>query len=171
MTSLHDLVTDALTSTDTEAQLARAIVDSGALEQIMAKGTLDEEAVRKRLEYSSPDALRAAVSKARHKKGHLPLPVAEGRRWARSAVDQYRKARRRTQPTGRAASIESTSDSDASSSSSSNASITTIDRDNAITRTNSSTVSDATTSSGTLESGTGATDDGSGSGMARINWR
>lgn len=94
MSSLQDLVTDALTSTDNDSDLAKALVDCGALAEIIRRGTYDEDTVQKRLSYASPAALRAALSKARRKKGSLPIPVTEGRRWGRTAVNEYQRSRR-----------------------------------------------------------------------------
>lgn len=109
MSSLEDRITDVLTSTVNDAELAKTLVDSGVLAEIIRRGTYDEDAVQKRLNYSSPAALRAALSKARRRKATFPLPVMEGRRWARSAVDEYRKTHRRPSSTSVAGTATSTS--------------------------------------------------------------
>lgn len=147
MSSLEDLIADALTSTDTDAALARALVDSGALAEIIRRGTYDEESVQKRLNYSSASALRAALSKARRRKSSFPIPVTEGRRWSRTAVDTYRRTRR-TPTNSTASSTPNTSDTstgmtDPITSTAPNGGI----RDTASGASNSS--------SGTLTSGTG----------------
>lgn len=108
MRSLEDRITDALTSTENDTELAKNLVDSGVLAEIIRRGTYDEDAVQKRLSYSSPAAMRAALSKARRRKATFPLPVMEGRRWARSAVDDYRKTRRRSSTTSENSTTRST---------------------------------------------------------------
>lgn len=97
MSSLEDLITDALTSTDSDTALAEALVDSGAAAEILRRGTYNEESVLDRLNYSSPSALRAALSKARRQKSSFPIPIAEGRRWSRTAIEAYRRNRRGSQ--------------------------------------------------------------------------
>lgn len=96
MPSLKELITEALTSAHNDAELARSLVESGALEQIVQLGTYDDATVQKRLDYASEAGMRAAVSKARRGKGAFPLPILDGRRWSRVSVDRYRKDRRRS---------------------------------------------------------------------------
>lgn len=99
MHSLKELIEDALASTDNDADLAKALADSGALEEIVRQGTYGDAVVRQRLNYASEASLRAALSKARRTMGAFPVPILEGRRWARSTVEEYRKGHRRTAPT------------------------------------------------------------------------
>lgn len=100
MHSLKELIEKCLASTDNETELARALVDSGALERIVERGTYGDATVLHRLKYSSEAGLRAAVSKARKNKGSFPLPILEGRRWPKSTVDEYRKTQKRTTSNG-----------------------------------------------------------------------
>lgn len=151
MSSLEDLITDALTSTDNDSALARALVDSGALAEIIRRGTYDEDSVQKRLNYASASALRAALSKARRSKSSFPLPVTEGRRWSRTAVDTFRRTRRTpTNSTASSAPIASTAPDTSTG-------ITTPVTSTATIGSMNPTTSGATTgSSGTLTSGTGS---------------
>lgn len=139
MPSLEDLITEALTSARNDAELARSLVESGALEQIVRLGTYDDATVQKRLDYASEAGMRAAVSKARRGKGAFPLPILDGRRWSRASVDRYRKDRRR--------STTSTTSTAPNASSTTNSSSTS-------TRSITSFTSDTGTAS--LTSGTGA---------------
>ncbi|MGP5220663.1 hypothetical protein ACTXMB_15115 [Arthrobacter rhombi] len=95
MPALEELIAEAMATSSDDTELAKALVESGALDEIVRRGTYDDTAVQKRLDYSSGAGLRAAVSKARHGKGAFPLPILEGRRWSRVAVEKYNKVRRR----------------------------------------------------------------------------
>lgn len=94
MNSLRERLEAALAATSTESDLAKALVDSGSLDEAIRLGTYDEQEVIQRLSYASDAALRAAVSKARRSKGTFPLPKVEGRRWSRTDVEKYRKTQR-----------------------------------------------------------------------------
>lgn len=150
MSSLEDLITDALTSTDNDSALARALVDSGALAEIIRRGTYNEDSVQKRLNYASSSALRAALSKARRNKSRFPLPVTEGRRWSRTDVDTFRRTRRT--PTNSTASRTPKTSTTPDTSTGTTAPVTsTIPT----TANNSTAPGGSTSSSGTLASGTG----------------
>lgn len=152
MSSLKDLITEALTSTKSDAALARALVDSGALAEIIQHGTYSEETVRTRLNYASPAALRAVLSKARRKKSSLPIPVTEGRRWGQTAIEAYQ---RRQRPPETASDTSSTSATDDSS-----------------TRSNKENTSGTSSSSvGILGSGTGGHPSGGNHRQDPDQWR
>jgi hypothetical protein len=91
MTTLKDLVTQALEESATDEELAQKLASTGALEQIVALGTYDEDTVQERLNYATRNALRAGISKARRNKGTFPIPVIDGKHWARNTVDEYRR--------------------------------------------------------------------------------
>lgn len=94
MKSLRELLEEALASTTTDVELATTLVDSGAIDVIVQRGTYDDQAVLERLSYASAAGMRAAVSKARRSKGSFPIPKLEGRRWSRTEVDTYRNSQR-----------------------------------------------------------------------------
>lgn len=95
MGTLEDLLTDAITSTNTDGELARAIVDSGALQEIIKRGTYSQEAVQQKLTMTA-GTLRATVSKAQRGKSSFPTPAIDGRRWSRQPIDSYLKKRSKT---------------------------------------------------------------------------
>lgn len=97
--TLEELIASALSTTNDDTQLAKTLVASGALAEIIRRGTYDEATVQKRLNYASANGIRSALSKARHNKGSFPEPIVEGRRWARTEVEEYRKTKRRTSQT------------------------------------------------------------------------
>lgn len=143
MTSLRNLVAQALASADSDAELARTLVSTGALVEIVRRGTYGDVEVKNKLTYSSTHVLRAAVSKARRGKGGVPTPILEGRRWSRAEVDHYRRTRSRT-----ASTTTDTSPTTYTSSTST----TSIDAtaDNSVDASSTSV-----TTSGSLSSGTG----------------
>ncbi|WP_443453496.1 hypothetical protein [Glutamicibacter arilaitensis] len=93
--NLRQALLQALQESSSDHELAGIIVDSGLLKAIFSQATCTEAEVRERLNYSTPDAVRAAISKARAGKGNFPLPVMEGRHWSVSSVDQYRESSQR----------------------------------------------------------------------------
>lgn len=137
MSTLEEMVSEALASTETDAELAKALVASGALEEIIRRGTYNDQAVQERLGYATSNTLRAAVSRARKGGGHMPLPIIESRRWSRSAVDDYRrKARARRKK-----------EADSARSTTSNTPVTVTDS----TASNASNTSDVDTTSITTD--------------------
>lgn len=90
MKPLKELITQALNETTNDEDLAQKLAASGALEQIVALGTYDEDIVQDRLNYATRAALRSGISKARRNKGTFPIPIIDGRHWARSEVEEYR---------------------------------------------------------------------------------
>lgn len=89
MKNLTKLITEALADASNDTDLAKKLVDSGALTEIARLGTYEEHTVQDRLDYASSAALRAVLSKVRRNMGSFPLPVLEGRLWSRSSVDNY----------------------------------------------------------------------------------
>lgn len=96
MTPLKELIAQALAESTTDDDLAQKLASSGALEQIVALGTYDEDTVQERLNYATRNALRAGISKARRNKGTFPIPVIDGKYWARNTVDEYRSRQQQT---------------------------------------------------------------------------
>lgn len=94
-TNLREELLHALQEARSDRELAGIIVDSGLLNTILTEATCTEAEVRERLNYSTSDAVRAAISKARAGKANFPLPVLEGRHWSVSSVDQYRESSQR----------------------------------------------------------------------------
>jgi len=90
MKPLKELITQALNDATSDEDLAEKLAASGALEQIVALGTYDEDAVQDRLNYATRAALRSGISKARRNKGTFPIPLIDGRHWARTTVEEYR---------------------------------------------------------------------------------
>lgn len=99
MTSLKELVTRALDNSVTDDDLAQQLASSGALEQIIALGTYDEDTVQDRLNYATRNALRAGISKARRNKGTFPIPIVDGKYWERNTVDEYRSRQQQAKTT------------------------------------------------------------------------
>lgn len=158
MTSLQQLLAAALDSSSSDNELAKALVDSGALEEIVRLGTYDDATVQRRLEYGSGAGLRAAVSKSRRGKGAFPLPVLEGRRWSRRAVESYNNDRRRRSSTAAPplAHSDDTSSTPPDSTATPNGGITPTTSNRRIASSSSYRGSASSADSASFGSGTGA---------------
>lgn len=88
--TLTGLIEEALASSNTDAELASILLNSGAIQEALSQGTYDDQAVVERMNFSSSSVLRATLSKARNNKGNFPTPLISGRFWSRAEIERYR---------------------------------------------------------------------------------
>lgn len=89
-TDLTAAVRQALETSTTDDQLARALASDPILLRVLAQATLTEEQVNDVLGYA-PDTLRAIARKSKT----FPAPVLSGKRWRTAEIQAYRQTHAR----------------------------------------------------------------------------
>lgn len=90
MTTLRNALQNALETTNTDAELAEALLRGTAMSEALSVAAVTDDDLQAQLGYTKP-TLRAQLSKARRQlSSTFPLPVIEGRWWLASDITDYR---------------------------------------------------------------------------------